>query len=294
MFQITPPSEFIKCNDISDCFQVIYNFSFMILLTLAFIWFIYGVFQYLLSGAGVFAKEEGKKKMQASIIAIIVVLLIPSFLKLINPEIFTGIKLKIPKVTVEAPVLQIYAPETPPQDVLQPGEKVIDSPANVNLRKALQDKNIKYISKLEVDCKNLVMTIYGISQRSSQTQKDVVVAKVPIKTGETKRTTDRTYVGNCDNKNIPKSNTTPSGEFTLTNKRYNHKGIISTVTRANMGVRAITYDARRGLLIHGSATEDKDKRFFRTYGCIRMKNADLAAIFDYVQEGKTKLVIKDD
>lgn len=103
------PSSLIKCEDLVSCFQSIYNFFFMIFLTLAFISFVYGAFQYLISGAGIFNKEAGKKRMINSIVAIIVVLLIPPVLKLINPEIFEGIKLQIPKIKIESPI--IYEPE---------------------------------------------------------------------------------------------------------------------------------------------------------------------------------------
>lgn len=117
MLSFLPPSTLIRCEDLASCFQNLYNFLFMILLTLAFVWFVYGAFQYLLSGGGIFKKEEGKKKMINSIVAIIVVLLIPSVLQLINPEIFSGIKLQIPQVTVISPKISLEAVETSERNV---------------------------------------------------------------------------------------------------------------------------------------------------------------------------------
>lgn len=111
MFQILPPSQIIKCEDIISCFQTIYNFLFILLLVFAFIRFIYGAIQYLLSGAAIFPKEEGKKKMLGSLIAIIIVLIIPSILKLVNPEVFADIKMKIPKVYVTSPTIMISLEE---------------------------------------------------------------------------------------------------------------------------------------------------------------------------------------
>jgi hypothetical protein len=98
---LKPPSEFIKCTDPTSCFQAIYNFLFAILIALAFLYFLYGAFQYLLSAGGVFPKEEGKKKMINSIIAVIIALVIPIFLNMINPGIFQ-VKLQVPKVKVES------------------------------------------------------------------------------------------------------------------------------------------------------------------------------------------------
>jgi hypothetical protein len=109
---IKPPSEFIQCADPTSCFQSIYNFLFAILIALAFIYFLYGALQYLLSAAGVFPKEEGKKKMINSIIAVIVALVIPIFLNMINPGIFQ-VKLQVPKVDATLPNYKgedIYAP----------------------------------------------------------------------------------------------------------------------------------------------------------------------------------------
>jgi hypothetical protein len=94
------PSKVIQCTDLASCFQAIYNFFFAILIALAFIYFLYGAFQYLLSAGGVFPKEEGKKKMINSLIAVMVALGIPIFLNMINPGIFR-VELQVPKVDVK-------------------------------------------------------------------------------------------------------------------------------------------------------------------------------------------------
>ena len=111
---IPQPSTIIKCTDLVSCFQTLYNFFFMLLLALAFLIFVYGAFQYLLSGGGIFKKEEGKKKMINSIVAIIVVLLIPPILQFINPQIFKGIEMEIPKITAKLPEYEGEAEEPPP------------------------------------------------------------------------------------------------------------------------------------------------------------------------------------
>ncbi len=110
MPQIVPPSKLINCTDLSTCFQALYNFSFTLFLALCFLMFVYGAFQYLLSGAGIFSKEEGKKRMINSIIALIVILVIPLILNLINPQIFQA-KLKIPKVEATLPEITFYMPQ---------------------------------------------------------------------------------------------------------------------------------------------------------------------------------------
>ncbi len=104
--QLISPSQLINCTDVTSCFQALYNFAFTIFLALCLFQFIYGAFQYLLSGAYIFRKEEGKKKMQNSIIALIVVLIIPLILNLINPDIFK-VKFQIPSLEVKPPDIEI-------------------------------------------------------------------------------------------------------------------------------------------------------------------------------------------
>jgi hypothetical protein len=104
------PSELIKCKGIVSCFQSIYNFLFAILIALAFLNFLYGAFLYLLSGAGIYKKEEGKNRMINSIVAVVIVLIIPIFLGMINPRIF-NVKLKIPQIEVLEPPRYEYSYE---------------------------------------------------------------------------------------------------------------------------------------------------------------------------------------
>jgi len=107
-FDILPsPSDLLSlsCSDLSTCFQSIYNILFMILLGLAFFWFLFGAFEYLLSASGYYSIQKAKSRMISAILAVVIVLIIPSILYLIDPEIFK-IKLKIPEVKVKAP--EIY------------------------------------------------------------------------------------------------------------------------------------------------------------------------------------------
>jgi hypothetical protein len=92
----------MQCSDLSSCFQAIYNILFVILIALAFLYFLYGAFLYLLSGAGIYNKQEGKNKMQNAIYSILVALIIPVILNTINPDIFQ-VQLKIPQVKVQLP-----------------------------------------------------------------------------------------------------------------------------------------------------------------------------------------------
>ena len=96
----------MQCTDLSSCFQAIYNIFFVILIALAFLYFLYGAFLYLLSGAGIYNKENGKNKMQNAIYSILIALIIPVILNTINPDIFQ-VQLKIPKVTVQMPFYYI-------------------------------------------------------------------------------------------------------------------------------------------------------------------------------------------
>ncbi len=102
MPSISSLSEFIQCNDLSSCFQGLYNFLFALFILLAFLSFLYGAFLYLLSAGGVYDKEKGKNKMKNSIIALLVALIIPIILNMINPGIFRG-ELKVPQVDVTLP-----------------------------------------------------------------------------------------------------------------------------------------------------------------------------------------------
>jgi lipoprotein-anchoring transpeptidase ErfK/SrfK len=273
------PSQLINCNDLSSCIQATYNFLFAILLALSFLWFLYGAFQYLLSGAKIYSKDEGKNKMKNAIISLVIVLVIPVILNMINPDIFNA-QIQIPKVTVIMPELKISIPETAPEDQPARDEKVYDASPDPSLSQKL--KQVQYITKIVVDCSSQQAKIYGKQADGSEQE----ISTINIRTGK------QINGQKCNPDNKPGSHTTPIGTFTLTNKRYNQNGIFSKETGASIGTRAITYDGSRGLLIHGSATEDKDAKFVNTYGCIRMKNADLAAIYDKVNSGQTKLIIQ--
>jgi hypothetical protein len=96
------PSQVIKCQDLASCFQAIYNFLFAIFVAMAFLYFLFGAFEYLISGAGIYKKESGKSRMINAITALIIVLVLPVILNMINPHIFEA-KLQIPKVTVTTP-----------------------------------------------------------------------------------------------------------------------------------------------------------------------------------------------
>ena len=104
-FDILPsPSDLLSlsCSDLSTCFQSIYNILFMILLGLAFFWFLFGAFEYLLSASGYYSIQKAKSRMISAILAVVIVLIIPPILYLIDPNIF-NITLKIPDVKVKAP-----------------------------------------------------------------------------------------------------------------------------------------------------------------------------------------------
>ncbi|GIW67198.1 MAG: hypothetical protein KatS3mg096_066 [Candidatus Parcubacteria bacterium] len=279
MPKIKSPSEYIQCTDIASCFQAIYNFFFALLIALAFLYFLWGAIQYLISGANIYPKEEGKKKMKDSIIAVIIALSVPIILNMINPDIFRA-ELSIPIVEARLPGY-ISAPETPPADILPSGQKVVDAQPNSNLMNKLRD--INYIKYLIIDCDALRMTIVGVNNEGQEIQ---VANDIPINTGK------RINGKNCNEKNVPNSHTTPKGSFKISGKRYNPNGLVSLESGASLGTRALVYHQQRGLLIHGSATEEKNRSFPETWGCIRMKNEDLAAIFDKVRVGTTILKIK--
>ncbi len=76
---IPSPSELISGGDIVTVFQSLYNLGFAIFVALAFLSFVYGAFQYLLSGANIFNQQEGKNRMKSSLIALIIVLLFLQF-----------------------------------------------------------------------------------------------------------------------------------------------------------------------------------------------------------------------
>ncbi len=90
-----------SCTNLSSCFQLIYNLFFGIFLALAFFLFLLGAFEYLLSGANIVSAEEGKRKMRNSIVALLIVLILPVIINIINPNIFSGAKILMPVLKVE-------------------------------------------------------------------------------------------------------------------------------------------------------------------------------------------------
>ena len=99
------------CTDIVSCFQTIYNLLFALLLFLSFLWFLYGAIEYLLSAGSITSKEEGKKRMINSIVAVLIAFLIPVILNMINPKIF-NFQLQIPVVKVKQMEIDLNAIET--------------------------------------------------------------------------------------------------------------------------------------------------------------------------------------
>ena len=79
-------------------FKNLYNLLFALLIALAFLYFLYGAFLYLLSAGGVYSQEEAKRRMINSVIALLIALGLPIILYMINPNIF-NVTLQVPKVT---------------------------------------------------------------------------------------------------------------------------------------------------------------------------------------------------
>jgi hypothetical protein len=86
------------CKDLPSCFQAIYNLLFALLIALAFLYFLYGAFLYLLSAGGWYDQAEAKKRMINSIVALLIALGMPMILYMINPEMFK-VTLQVPEVT---------------------------------------------------------------------------------------------------------------------------------------------------------------------------------------------------
>lgn len=124
MPSLPAPSELVNCQDLGSCFQNLYNLLFAIFVAMAFLYFLFGAFEYLLSGAGIYEKEKGKSKMKNSVIALIVVLVIPVILNMINPNIFKA-KLQIPKVTVITPELYLGEDHDVPPPPGPPKEGIV-------------------------------------------------------------------------------------------------------------------------------------------------------------------------
>jgi hypothetical protein len=116
MPSISSPSELIRCDSLTSCFQALYNFLFALLILLAFLNFLYGAFLYLLSGGGIYDKEKGKNKMRNSVVAFFVALIIPIILNMINPKIFSS-ELKIPQVKVTLPEYKFKPGHLPGTDI---------------------------------------------------------------------------------------------------------------------------------------------------------------------------------
>jgi hypothetical protein len=95
------------CKDLPSCFQALYNLLFALLIALAFLYFLYGAFLYLLSAGGVYSQEEAKKRMINSIIALLIALGMPMILYMINPEMFK-VTLQVPEVTTTEAVIIFF------------------------------------------------------------------------------------------------------------------------------------------------------------------------------------------
>lgn len=165
MTSIPSPSELIKGTDIVSTFQNLYNLGFAILLALAFLSFVFGAFQYLLSGASIFNQQEGKNRMKNSLIVLIVILIFPPILNLINPGIFQGAEMQIPRITIWPPEKILYDPNVPGTF---PGAKT-----NYNIddiRDYMAKKNKKIQCKIPKTGPCLPKTIKGVIDARFKTQ----------------------------------------------------------------------------------------------------------------------------
>ncbi len=262
----TPPSQLIKCTDLASCFQGLYNFGFTILLAVCLLIFVYGAFEYMLSSAGIFDKEKGKKKMFNAIIVPIIVLIIPVILNLINPYIFQA-KLQIPVIKVKVP--EIYYAEgthANPTNISQAGYV----PASLNpVLKSVLDK--------ELGCVDVLDKLEYATCTPGYIESIIVKRKsryAILCSSKTKRFLAYVRI----NVGRPGSET-PLGTFDIRFKTFNRDGYWSNIDGSYMG-KILLYFKEGGYLVH--AGYDEKGILYETLGCIRMFEADLGAMYPYI------------
>ncbi|BCX15502.1 MAG: hypothetical protein KatS3mg097_394 [Candidatus Parcubacteria bacterium] len=144
IINLPQPSELLltQCSDIATCFQAIYNLLVAILIALSFLFFVFGAFQYILSAANIYNAQEGKDKMKKSLIALIIALIMPAIMYFVNADIFTNVKLFIPKVTVDLPPFDPNVPGTFPG--AGGGDEGVEIPEDIINKYSFNPYNTRY------------------------------------------------------------------------------------------------------------------------------------------------------
>lgn len=144
------------------------------------------------------------------------------------------------------------------------------------------DRKPSDITKLEVQKREKKLYFYS---------GDNIVGWVPINIGEGNKGKNDPYGEGT----TPGSGVTPKGTYKTASKKVCPSGCISGQFGSNMGPIIIQIKGPpgdpitgRGIFFHGGAS-DKQNRLYPTYGCVRVYNAHLALLVDYM-ENKTVVI----
>lgn len=256
---VAGPAEYIR---------MIFLFGLGIVGVVALFAVVWGGIRYLTSGSSETGKTEGKRWIIGALSG--VVLLFSSYLILntINPELVSFKEPHLDRIYIQA-TIDNYDPV---------GAGTYTPPITGNISSTMQ--NLSQFQE-QINPDNTLVLIDKSDQTLYVYVNGQPVAQSPIGIGINDQSGSQ--IGGISGDRI-----TPVGDFTITNdRRYSPSGVFSGQFGSNMGPSFIGLSCvdqngnYRGIGIHGSA----DDSLRPTYGCIRVKNADVIELYKNIPAG---------
>jgi lipoprotein-anchoring transpeptidase ErfK/SrfK len=227
-----------------------------------------GGFLYLSSAGSETRKTSGKEWMWGAVIGLALMLCSYLILYTINPQITSLSEPKLEQRTLIARTADNYIPGEPGA-----GQYTTPTPGNISSSlKGIEEYTKGPGTNIVIDKSDKMMYIYRDGQ---------LIGQAPVGIGV--NDPDGTQIGGISGDKI-----TPVGDFTLTKDLcYNPNGVYSGRYGSNMGPAFLGISAMdqngsyRGIGIHGSG----DDSLRGTYGCIRLHNADVVALYNIAPSG---------
>ena len=270
-------------GNIQGCLQGLYNAGVMLAIAIAFLFAVFGAFKYI-TGAASNQKGAGKQMITNAITGLVIIFISGTVLYWVNPEIFNAQLIlynvtKLDPPTIDAEVSPIYDGDN--ASINPAGPTVSNAQLRATIETQLQQygRGEFYIGKIIFDCSDNTAAIFN--HRNEQ------IASLPVRFGE----------NGCSDPGTGRQgdNKTTIGNFRAGDKKAcldNPKGCKSSLG-PYLGQRIIRLvnSQRPAILIHGS-WYDNENDLRPTWGCVRMRNGDLAVLYDYILTRKTQNIVQ--
>jgi len=264
-------------DNIGEYFNTIFMIAIGLCGALAVIMIVLGGIQYM-GDESIFGKTEAKSKIMAAILGLLIALGSYALLNTINPDLLNG-GVHIDQVSAEI------------VDLPDAGDGTIDPD--------FEKKDYKYSTDAAVSAgvTNAVSKLKDGWQISSFKVYPNERMLITLKKGSAFDNTNVIDVRSGINgfsevgQGVSKDRKTPKGTWKILSVKTSANGApVYNKEGSNMGASfwllSPTTNGERGIGMHGN----KNGTLSRTYGCIRLKNADILALLPYIKPGITVVI----